>query len=404
VATLAAVALVLGHEGRATHVVLGPRRNRALFSLPPGDEAAPSLATKCAAIVLAWGTWATAYAVLSRVPTPDGARELRFAFEFDLPLSSGWFWPYSLAYLLAALCPLALRSNADVRRFIIGVWTASVVGFGAMLIWPAKAAFLAGDAGTLATLNRAFDADWLACPSFHVAWSLLAAHIYARRWPRLRLPAYAVGLVIVASCIGTGSHALIDVVIAVPLFILAATYDAAAQAVIRSGERIANSWRAWRIGPFRVISHASWTAAAAVVGTLSAAMLAGPGNAFPIALVVAAGLVGALLFGQLVEGRHLSRPFGYFGFLIGGIAMLAALTVLAGDTAVRLAAAVAAAAPLAQAIGRGRCLVQGCCHGGPHSGRFTIRSSTPCRASRGSRICGENQCAPPSCSRPLPIC
>ena len=102
-------------------------------------------------------------------------------------------------------------------------------------------------------------------------------------------------------------------------------------------------------------------------------MLAGQGNALPIALVVAAGLVGALLFGQLVEGRRLSRPFGYFGFLIGGVAMLAALTLLAGDAAVRLAAAVAAAAPLAQAIGRGRCLVQGCCHGGPHSGRFTIR-------------------------------
>src|SRR5262249_14493452 len=166
--------------------------NRALLSLPPADEAAASLAAKCAAIVLAWGAWAVAYAALSRVPTPDAARELRFAFEFDLPFSSAWLWPYSLAYPFAVLSPLGLRSNTDVRRFIIGVWTGSVAGFGAMLLWPAKAVLLDGDAGTLAALNRAFDADWLACPSFHVAWSLLAAHVYARRWPGLRLPAYAV--------------------------------------------------------------------------------------------------------------------------------------------------------------------------------------------------------------------
>jgi prolipoprotein diacylglyceryltransferase len=37
----------------------------------------------------------------------------------------------------------------------------------------------------------------------------------------------------------------------------------------------------------------------------------------------------------------------------------------------------AAAAPLAQAIGRGRCLVQGCCHGGPDAGRFAIRVENP---------------------------
>src|SRR5262245_4285399 len=179
VAAVAPVALVLGYEGRAVRVGLGQRRNRALFSLPPGDETAASLATKCAAIVLAWGVWAVDCAVLSRGTPPAGARELRFAFEFGLPLSSAWSWPYSLAYPFVALCPLALRSNADVRRIIIGIWTASVAGFGAMLLWPAKAALLAGDAGTLATLNRAFDADWLACPSFHVTWSLLASHLYA---------------------------------------------------------------------------------------------------------------------------------------------------------------------------------------------------------------------------------
>jgi hypothetical protein len=137
------------------------------------------------------------------------------------------------------------------------------------------------------------------------------------------------------------------------------------------------SWRAWDFGPFRVISHAAWTAAAAGVGTLLAALLAGPGGAIFLALVVAGGLIGALLFGRLVEGRHLSRPFGYFGFLLAALVVLTIIAMSDGPSAASLAAAVAAAAPLAQAIGRGRCLVQGCCHGGPDAGRFAIRVENP---------------------------
>jgi hypothetical protein len=110
---------------------------------------------------------------------------------------------------------------------------------------------------------------------------------------------------------------------------------------------------------------------------LCAALLAGPGHALELALVVVAGLFGALVFGHLVEGTRLSRPFGYFGFLLGALVVLAAVTASASMEAGNLVAAIAAAAPLAQAVGRGRCLVQGCCHGGADTGALAIRVHHP---------------------------
>jgi prolipoprotein diacylglyceryltransferase len=54
------------------------------------------------------------------------------------------------------------------------------------------------------------------------------------------------------------------------------------------------------------------------------------------------------------------------------------------------AAAIAAAAPLTQAIGRGRCLVQGCCHGGRSIGRYTMKIVNPMsRVSYVAHLTGE---------------
>ena len=67
--------------------------------------------------------------------------------------------------------------------------------------------------------------------------------------------------------------------------------------------------------------------------------------------------------GAILEGKLQSRvPFGFFGGLIGGTIGVFAAGALGGD-AWRLAGAISVAGPFAQATGRLRCLVQGCCHG-----------------------------------------
>ncbi len=135
-------------------------------------------------------------------------------------------------------------------------------------------------------------------------------------------------------------------------------------ALLRDGaERAANSWREWRVGPVRIINHGLWGGLAAGAGMVIVTVLAGPASTPYAVLVWAAALVGAGLWAQFVEGSpQLLRPFGYYGGLLGAVFGFGAVAALGGD-AWRVAGAYAVATPVIQAIGRVRCLVQGCCHG-----------------------------------------
>jgi prolipoprotein diacylglyceryltransferase len=87
--------------------------------------------------------------------------------------------------------------------------------------------------------------------------------------------------------------------------------------------------------------------------------------------------VGAALWAQALEGSSkLLRPFGWYGGILGGVigALSAALT---GHAVLPLLAAFAVAAPWIQILGRVRCLVQGCCHGGPAGNDVGIRYTHP---------------------------
>ena len=90
----------------------------------------------------------------------------------------------------------------------------------------------------------------------------------------------------------------------------------------------------------------------------------GPGSAALAATTWFLGVVGAGAWAQAVEGRGLSRPFGFYGGLLGVVAGVLLAPAFGFDRWTALAAG-AMAAPVVQALGRMRCLVQGCCHGAP---------------------------------------
>ncbi len=85
---------------------------------------------------------------------------------------------------------------------------------------------------------------------------------------------------------------------------------------------------------------------------------------------------------QKLEGASgLSRPFGYYGSVVGGIGGAVVAGVVSGNVMLLLAA-IAIEAPWMQAIGRLRCLVQGCCHGSGAPAYVGIRYRQP-----RSRVC-----------------
>lgn len=155
-------------------------------------------------------------------------------------------------------------------------------------------------------------------------------------------------------------------------FILAALLPVLHRAMVRFSEWVANSWSALEIGPVRIINYAIYPFIAALIGASVFEALA-PGPAFAEVIIIGCiGLFGAGLWANLIENTgKLARPFGYFGFMIGGAIGTVAAAVFFGVPVLSIAGAAALAAPPVQAIGRLRCLVQGCCHGRPSTDGLT---------------------------------
>jgi len=142
-------------------------------------------------------------------------------------------------------------------------------------------------------------------------------------------------------------------------------------------ERRANSWSEWRIGPVRIINHGAWGALASFGGIMIIGTLVGPGHVLAVAVAAAAGLVGAGLWAQWIEGASgLSRPYGFYGGLLG-ICFASLAGPWLGTPVWLLLGAYAVAGPYVQSMGRVRCLVQGCCHGRQADPAIGIRVRHP---------------------------
>jgi phosphatidylglycerol:prolipoprotein diacylglycerol transferase len=152
-------------------------------------------------------------------------------------------------------------------------------------------------------------------------------------------------------------------------------------AVLRFSEKVANSWRFRRIGRLRIINHGIYGGLAGGVGAFLTVWLSG-GHVLSISIILMAGLIGAGIWAQVLEGSSvLLRPFGYYGGVLG--IALGTLGVWWFDPSVWLIlGAFAFAGPWIQGIGRIRCLIQGCCHGRLASQTAGIKVTNP-----HSRVC-----------------
>ena len=362
---LGLVALVIGYERIDLARRFGRCRGVAWLAWPADEVTAPRWRERTAAAVLAFGPWLLGYAFC--VPLTGGRNDL----DTTLPFERGWLvaeWTavfYLGAYAWTAAAPFVAREQRALRWFVRTSVAGSVLIVWCFLTLPFMAQPRLLDPATLAgrllTLDRTLDSAGCAFPSFHVFWAFAAASVWASRIGRV--PSLVVATLIAGSCLSTGVHSLLDVIAGWLAFVAARRCDVIWEALRDGAERAANSWRDWRAGPFRIINHGVYVAAAATLGVWLAGMLLGPTHAAAVVVVALCALVGAGAWGQWLEASsQLSRPFGYFGGLFGGCLGVVAAEVAWGSGWL-VAGAFAIAAPVIQSFGRLRCLVQGCCHG-----------------------------------------
>jgi prolipoprotein diacylglyceryltransferase/protein-S-isoprenylcysteine O-methyltransferase Ste14 len=159
--------------------------------------------------------------------------------------------------------------------------------------------------------------------------------------------------------------AILHLITSLVIYLLASYYGGIWMFLRNTSERIGNSWREWVFGKVRVINHGFYIGFGAFLGILLAGYLSGPLYAWAILVFAVIVIVFSALWAQIIEGSEkLKRPFGYYGALVGiPFASLAVWGI--GVQVWVIIGVVSVVMPWVQAIGRLRCLVNGCCHGRP---------------------------------------
>ena len=369
-AALGCLALVLGYESPDLRHRFGRDLPTPWLGPPAGSGSLPPL-NRLGAALSVLAPWAVAYLAVKTLGVSAAAFETRLGWEWSIPVLPATMPVYATIYLVVPLTFFLCATRPQMRRLVITAWNAIILNTFLYLVVSATAAFRSVPvtdwlSGWLAWEQRLALPPAGSFPSFHVTWAVLCAASLSRgplRRARTLCWAWCLGLCL--SCLSTGMHSLADVLAGVLTGVLCDQHEDLWKRALHWVELLGNDWKAWRIGPLRIMNHCVWAGAAGFVAVLLAGVSAAPQHLGWLVLVAAITLVGAALWAQWVEGSSaLLRPFGYYGSILGGLAALA-LVALLGGPGPDLAAAFALAAPWTQAIGRLRCIVQGCCHGRP---------------------------------------
>jgi protein-S-isoprenylcysteine O-methyltransferase Ste14 len=360
------IAFVWGSEAERTEALFGARA-QPLIHLPAASDEKPVLSDRISVCLLALLPWYVVYEGINRLGPWRDAFGVGATWEAVLPVIGWTEVLYFLAYPIVLAAPFVARSRRDLREFVFRAWLATAASAVCYLAIPTSFATKPVPVTPFASLmewERTFDTPNTHFPAFHVIWVLLTIDVYGRAFPRARRWHWPIAIAVAASCVTTGMHAIADVVVGLLFGWIFLRIERVWRAVARGAERLSHSRAEWRVGPLRVINHGAYAGVAVAFGAGLITALAGEESRGAVVLVAIAAMAGAALWAQWVEGSpSLLRPYGYYGGLIAGIAMIA----ISGG-GLRLLAAYAVAAPLIQAIGRLRCLVQGCCHGRPTKG------------------------------------
>jgi protein-S-isoprenylcysteine O-methyltransferase Ste14 len=382
VLTLSAIAFVIGFEHEATFRRYG-RLAEPAVRLPKDTVGAPAPAERFCVYLRVFLPWLLLYQGIEYLGPPPDARSAYFDWDLSLPVIPWTEAAYAATYPFALLAPLIASRSRDLRRFALGGMAAMMIIFPIYLLVPliAEAKPIPGEGfwQELMRLERIEDGPVTAFPSFHVVWACLGAQLYAARWSRLSWFWWTFAIAQSVTCVTTGMHAAIDVLAGFAVYAIVRHGRVLFETVRAACEQAANSWREITIGPLRLMNHSLVASIGAAMGFVIAGALAGGEHLAWLVILMAAVPVGSALWAQFVEGSpQLLRPYGYFGgvFLVSVLAIALGLTG-AGRAAWLTFVAFGVGSCFAHAIGRVRCLVQGCCHGRQAPDLFGIRYQHP---------------------------
>ena len=250
------------------------------YIIPMPGEAAPRGRSRIFAYTCLLLPWMVLYEAVIFIGAPPDVFLTHFAFEESLSVVEWTELIYASPYVLVCLVPLLAKTRNQLRIFSRnGLLTMAVV-FPFYLLVPLVSPhrmFTAETAmGKLLKAERLLDGAGAAFPSYHVLWALIAAEALIAIYPAWTWVLRAWPVMVAISCVTTGSHGILDVLVSF------ATYEAV--------KRIPASWYAQK--PLNIIWSAAILAAVLRLSVIGA----------DLRLVVGIGLMTAAA--GLVANKH----------------------------------------------------------------------------------------------------
>lgn len=359
VTILAMIALVWGFENIDLKRRFPGVKTQTWLSISRKESQPPSLRDRLSAIfliipLLLTGNLVVGFLEGGTVPLFGGSWNIHPLFEWP------WFWIFSVLFVTGV--PVFLNRQDRIREWTLSIWIAFALSIYISLLWPAVGAqyFFTGHTPDGAGLTLKFLLG--SVPLFLILLSLRA---YVQQFRRFALLFYALAIFFGLYQLIHSKSSVLHLILALLIFLISAGHTRIWIFLRGLSEKIANSWKEWVFGPVRIINHGFYVSFGAILSVLLAGWMVGKEYTWILLFFALMVITCSALWAQLIEGSEkLKRPFGYYGALVGII--FAGLVVwLMGFNVWIILGVASVLMPWAQAIGRLRCLVNGCCHGSP---------------------------------------
>jgi len=344
---LGMVALVLGHESIDLKKRFPEQSIRTVLDYPESKTGSPDLRDRLTSLF-----WVGSYLVLSNfiIEKLNGTVPPLFGEPLrDLPALENPLLPF-LSVILLIITPFLLKGKDVLREWEVTGFIALAFSDFIALLYPSIGAQYFPPQGFVL----------FSVPVFLI-FIAIKAMFHQSRQATVIFTIVASFLVVIQ--LANSHSAELNLADSILIFLLSANYLKIWIFLKNSAEKIANSWKEWVFGKVRVINHGFYAGTGAFFGICFAGILAGKAYSWGLMVFNMLVIICAALWAQIIEGSaKLKRPFGYYGGVAGGL--FGSLAVLLMGLNVWVVLGVSAVVmPWIQAIGRLRCLVNGCCHG-----------------------------------------
>ncbi len=267
---------------------------------------------------------------------------------------------FSLLFFIGV--PFVLQKKERLKEWTISVLIALALSIYIALLWPVVGAQYINPEFSLGNAEVTLLLVLKSHPLFLILLSLMA---YVQRYKRFAILFSAVAIFLGIYQLVNSRSSILHLVVAFTIFIIAANYCRIWIFLKGLSEKVANSWKEWSFGHIRIINHGFYAGFSAFFGILLGGCIAGKEYAWAILVFTLVGLIISALWAQMIEGSEkLKRPFGYYGALVG-IIFASMIVWIMGYNVWVIIGVFSVLMPWVQAIGRLRCLINGCCHGRP---------------------------------------